>query len=111
MDRTTDPLDIILRLDRSKIETICVAAVGDFLMRLNVYKSTADAVDGTKFYVDATTVPESWNEIRDIVLKKKQPRKMFVQGNTSVGEDGKVVFKDYEPTMAGVIQSYIERAI
>ncbi len=102
--------NIVIHMDRSKIATVGVKAIGDFLMRLNVYKATADAQEGTRFYVDATTVSQEHVEIRDIVLEQKQPRKMFVQANTFIDEAGQVVLKEYEPTLAGVIQSYVERS-
>jgi dipeptidyl-peptidase-3 len=42
------------------------------------------------------------------VLKKKTPRKVFVQANT-VEKDGKVDLKEYNADNAGMIQSYVER--
>ena len=108
LDKTKD--DIIIHLDRTKINTIGVEAVGEFLMKLNVYKATADAIEGTKFYIDATSVSDDWVVVRDLVIAKKQPRKMFVQGNT-FEKDGKVEFVDYEPTMKGIIQSYMARGL
>lgn len=46
----------------------------------------------------------------DVVLAKKQPRKVFVQPNTFV-VDGKVELKEYPLTNEGVIQSFIERQL
>lgn len=43
---------LIVHMDRTKINTVGKKAVGDFLNRLNVYKSTADVVEGTKFFND-----------------------------------------------------------
>jgi dipeptidyl-peptidase-3 len=53
---------------------------------------------------------EFWGtKVRDVVLLKKQPRKVFVQANTFVGEDGNVSIKHYEPTPEGMIQSWVDR--
>jgi dipeptidyl-peptidase III len=67
---------------------------------------------GTQFYVDMTTVGlDFWGtKVRDIVLKNKQPRKVFVQANTTLDESsGKVAIKHYEPSLVGMIQSWADR--
>jgi dipeptidyl-peptidase-3 len=51
-------------------------------------------------------------KVRDVVLKNKQPRKVFVQANTSLDDaTGKVTLKHYEPTPEGMIQSWAEREV
>ena len=54
---------------------------------------------------------EYWgSKVRNAVLKKRQPRKVFVQANTYLDEaTGKVTLKQYEPTLEGMIQSWAER--
>ena len=87
-------------------------AVGKYLQKLHVYKSTADVETGTKFYVDMTTVGlDFWGtKVRDIVLKNKQPRKVFVQANTTLDEaSGKVSIKHYEPSLVGMVESWADR--
>lgn len=76
--------------------------------KLQVYKATADAVAGGKFYNDATAVDgEKWLRLRDLVIAKKQPRKIFVQLKTSLSTDSKqVLIKEYEPTLEGLISYY-----
>ncbi len=88
--------------------------MGDFLQKLHIYKSTADVETGTKFFTDMSTVGlDYWGTtVRDVVLKNKQPRKVFVQANTFLDEaTGKVAFKHYEPTAEGMIQSFAERGL
>jgi dipeptidyl-peptidase-3 len=48
--------------------------------------------------------------LRDLVLKNKIPRKVFVQGNT-VLEGDEVILKEYEPSLEGIIQSFVERGV
>ena len=48
--------------------------------------------------------------MREVVLQNKVPRKVFVQGNT-VLEGDKVILKEYEPTLEGLIQSFVERDV
>lgn len=97
-----------IRMDRSKIRSVGAPAVADLLAKLQIYKATADAENGVRFYLEATSVPEDWSELRDIVIKNKQPRKQFVQGNTLI-ENGQVVLREYEPSAKGMIQSFVER--
>lgn len=55
---------------------------------------------------------EFWGKkVRDEVLRVKQPRKVFVQANTYLEEDGKVELIEYEPTLEGMIKSYAERDV
>ena len=113
LDYKSDDLsDLTIKLDRSKILTAGREAVGKFLQKLHVYKSTADLETGTKFYVDMTTVGlDFWgSKVRDIVLKNKQPRKVFVQANTYLDEQsGKVSIKHYDASLTGIIQSWVDR--
>ena|SRR5690349_17207646 len=103
--------DLIIHLDRSKIESVGVEVVGRFLQKLQIYKATADAETGCQFYANQTAVEsEQWLKYREIVLAKKQPRKVFVQGNIFL-QNGKVVFKEYPLTLEGFIESFIERNV
>ncbi|KAI8092459.1 dipeptidyl peptidase III [Halteromyces radiatus] len=108
-DEGIDTLEI--RLDRSKIRSIGRPAVATFLEKLQVYKATADVENGSKLYLETTSVPDDWVSMRDTVIRNKQPRKVFVQGNTFIDDDGQVILKEYEASPIGMIQSYIERLV
>lgn len=99
-----------IHLDKSKIRSVGAPAVSKFLTKLQIYKATADEVNGTQLYMDATHVPEKWTSLRDIVIRSKQPRKVFVQANTILKDD-KVEFKEYEASATGMIQSFVERRV
>ena len=84
----------------------------NYLQKLHIYKSTADVETGNKFYLGMTEVGlDFWGtKVRDIVLKNKQPRKVFVQANTYLDEaTGKVSLKHYDATPEGIIQSWADR--
>lgn len=103
-----------INLDRNKILTTGRKAVGEYLQKLHVYKSTADVEAGAKFFTDMTTVdPEFWGKkVRDEVLRNKQPRKVFVQANTYLDDKtGKVTIKHYDATLEGMIQSWADRRV
>ncbi|KAI0030824.1 aflatoxin-detoxifizyme [Vararia minispora EC-137] len=104
--------NIYIRVDREKVLTRGRAVAGTLLVDLQVRKSTADGAGARAFYTELTTPLPGWEgEIRDFVLAKKQPRRIFVQPNTIIGEDGEVSLKEYALTPAGVIQSFVERAV
>jgi dipeptidyl-peptidase-3 len=106
-----DLSDLEIRLDRSKILTHGRPAVERYLQKLHIYKSTADVTGGTKLYDEVTSVDDWWGtKVREVVLQKKVPRKVFVQANTKL-EGDKVVLKEYEPTLEGMIQSFAERDV
>jgi len=84
---------------------------GKLLIELQVRKSTADGAGAREYYNSLTTPLQGWEgEIRNIVLAKKQPRKIFVQPNTFL-VNGEVQLKEYDMTPAGAIESFIERNI
>ncbi|XP_052767027.1 dipeptidyl peptidase 3-like [Mya arenaria] len=105
--------DIEITLDRSKINSVGKPAIGDFLKKLQVYKSTCDVTEGRKMYEYYSDVHDSddphFIDLREIVMARKQPRKMFVQHNTYLQDDGTVNLKIYEGRAEDLIQSWVDR--
>ncbi|KAG1756783.1 peptidase family M49-domain-containing protein [Suillus paluster] len=98
-------------LDRQKSLIHGRAVAGKLFIDLRVQRSTADGAGTRDFYTNLTTPLQGWeSEIRDVVLKKKLPRKMMLQPNTVV-VNGQVELKEYPLTPAGMIESYIERRL
>ena len=112
LDYTKDDLtDLTIKLDREKILTVGRKAVEEYLQKLHVYKCTADYDEGKRLYDEMTHVDEWWaTKLRPEVIRRKTPRKVFVQANT-VERDGMVELKEYEPTCEGMIQSWAEREV
>ena len=104
--------DLTIHIDRSKILTHGRPAVDAYLQKLHVYKATADVVEGRKLYEEMTTPDGTFwtKEVRDLVLRKKVPRKVFVQP-TTFEKDGEVELREYEPTLEGMIKSWAERGV
>ncbi|KAG6897567.1 hypothetical protein C0992_000155 [Termitomyces sp. T32_za158] len=103
--------NLYVRVDREKVLNEGKDAVGKLLISLQVYKSTADGAGARKFYNNLTKPLPGWEgDIRNLVLHKKLPRKIFVQPNTQL-VDGEAVLKEYPLTPAGVIESFIERSM
>lgn len=104
----SDYSDLTIHIDKTKIATVGQKAISDFLLKLHVYKCSADAVHGKAFFNELTTIPDDFLKFRDIVLAKKLPRKQLVQANTEI-KDGKVVLKEYDESEVGMIESFAER--
>lgn len=109
--------DLEVHLDRNKILTVGRPAVEKYLQKLQVYKATADFDEGKKMFDDICRV-DDWfaKQVRPFVLEKKTPRKIFVQPNTVMvggdgADDGKVELREYEPSLEGMVQSFVERDV
>ncbi|KAF2152883.1 dipeptidyl peptidase III [Myriangium duriaei CBS 260.36] len=101
--------DLTIHMDKTKIASHGRPAVEKFLQKLQVYKATADLKAGRELFEGITTVDEWFAEkVRPEVLRRAQPRKVFVQANTVV-EDGEARLKEYPATAEGMIQSFAER--
>ena len=89
-----------------KIESVGVPAIGAFLNKLQVYKSTADAASAKAMYEHYTTVPDDLLRLRDVVLAKKKPRQMLVQCHTALdAASGEVVLQEFEASAEGMVAS------
>lgn len=106
--------DLLLTLDRQKIKTVGKDAIGNFLRKLQIYKSTADIENARNMFAKYSVVAPPGGEAlpflsyRSIVIARRQPRKMLVQVNT-VLEGDKVDIKTYDATHEGLIKSWIDR--
>lgn len=105
-----DYSDLVIHLDRSKIDTVGKKAVGDYLQKLHVYKTTADYANGSQFYKEMTTVSDDLAKFRPAVLAAKQPRKLFVQANTKE-VSGDIELIEYDANYLGLIKSYVDREV
>jgi len=108
-DATTDKLTV--HIDRSKVLTHGKPAIGKLLLKLHIYRCTADVVACREYFEDLTRVDGIFAEWRKIVIANKRPRQILVQANTFLGEDGRVTLKEYEPSIEGMIQSWAERKV
>ncbi|GAA5829744.1 hypothetical protein JCM3766R1_001288 [Sporobolomyces carnicolor] len=113
-DETTGALvDAFARVDRKACLERSKEVMGRLLLEIQTRKSTGDRRGAEQFFEKLTKPSDEWvKELRPLVLSKKLPRKIFVQPNTRLVEDGKdVELIEYPVTVEGVIQSFVERAL
>lgn len=71
---------------RMQWETTCCCTSLSFSQ---VYRCTADVTAGEALYSNYSSVTEEHQAMRDIVLLRKMPRRMFVQPHTRI-DDGEI---------------------
>ncbi|PVH83360.1 peptidase M49, dipeptidyl-peptidase III [Cadophora sp. DSE1049] len=97
-----------VHIDRSQLESHGRKAIGDLLLKIHVYRCTADVEAATGFYTELTSVDKEMLRIRDIVEHNKGRKEVFIQANL-VQEGGKVKVVEYEKSAEGLIRSWVER--
>ena len=85
--------DLLLKMDRTKLETVGRPAMGKFLQKLQVYKSIGDFESAKKMFDEYSQFDDTWIKWRDIVIAKKKPRKAIIQANSFI--EGIYLFLPY----------------
>jgi len=99
-----------VHVDRSQITSVGRPALRELLMKLHIYRSTADASRCRALMQELTEPPIECLEWRQILLQQEAVKRVFVQPNTFlVGDD--VVLRDYEESPQGMIRSWAEREV
>jgi dipeptidyl-peptidase-3 len=101
---------IIVHVDRSRIVSDGKPALGQMLLRLHMYRCTANVTACRAYYEELSRVDGEFLEWRNAVIAQQQPQLVFVQANTFL-ESGKVTLKEYPATKEGVVQSWVERLV
>ncbi|KAL9655486.1 hypothetical protein ABK040_002154 [Willaertia magna] len=103
--------DLLITLNKDKINTVGRKAIYDYLLKINVYKSIGDKDSAVNMFNKYTSVEPEFLEMRKIVLDKKQPRKVFIQPHTTLTKEGtSAELVDYEISEDAMIQSHVAKA-
>jgi dipeptidyl-peptidase-3 len=104
-----------ITVHRDLIHTVGLTALSDFLIKLNVFKATADLEQGTQLYNKYSVVDDASLQIRNICLTNSKPRREFVQPTLRLLPNGpldnRVEYIKYENTHVGMIQSFLDKRI
>ena len=84
--------DLLMTLDRTKISSVGMPAMGKFLEKLQVYKSIGDYESGKKMFDSYSQFDETWIKWREIIIAKQKPKRAVVQANSFI--EGTV--RDYD---------------
>lgn len=102
--------DLLFTLDRTKIDSIGAPAIYEFLKKLQHYKSTADFAGGSALFAQYATIDAKMLEWRQIVIARRQPRRIFLQANTvAIQNETDVKLVTYDETPEGFIRSIVDR--
>ncbi|KAI1079291.1 dipeptidyl peptidase III [Whalleya microplaca] len=110
VDHDEERKRLTVRVDRSRILSHGKKALGDMLLRLHVYRCTADVQACREYYDDLSHVDEERLKWRETVIANKPPPLLNVQANTFLEGDS-VSLKEYEPTVEGIIENWYERGV
>jgi len=105
--------DLRVTVDRSRILTTGKKAVGDFLTKLQVYRSMGDVENGRKMFEHYSEVPEDGNypfaKWHAIVTNRRRPRAVLIMPNTKPEGEDSAKLITYPKGAEGKIQSWTER--
>jgi len=76
-----DNEDFLIHLDQALLVTEGKELIKQLLIVLQTYKSTGASDRGKKFYEEYSEVSEFFLKVREIVIKKKKPRRVDVNNN------------------------------
>jgi len=97
---------LYIGMDRNKIKSSGKEALGNFLKRLQVYKSTADP-EGLKMFEAYSQVSETFLNYKKIIELHKRPRRLELQCDLKI-EGDQIHYTSYPETFEGIIESYMD---
>jgi len=97
---------LYIGIDRTQIKTSGKEAIGNFIKRLQVYKSTANGEEGLKMFEKYSEVDEKFVNYRSIVLEHKKPRRLELQDDLKK-EGEEIHYVPFKETLEGVIESHL----
>ena len=106
---TGDNENFLIHLDRDLLATEGKELIKQLLIVLQTYKSSGCVERGLKFYNEYSEVSDFFLEIREIVIKKKKPRRLDVNNNLFRFSEDRIEPVTYPECHEGIILSYADR--
>lgn len=103
--------DFVLTVNRDIIKTVGIDALSKFLVKLMIFKATADFENGSALFAKYSTVDEIGLKIRDIYLANAKPRAQYIQPTLKLSSGGAVEYVKYGNTNLDMIKSYLDKNI
>jgi len=96
--------DFVITVDRNMILKEGLTRLKQYLVALQVYRSTGDFENCSKWFNEYSQVDEFHLKLRDIIIKKGKPRAIYIQPYLTM-KNNLVTLEDYPPTLDGLITS------
>lgn len=100
--------NVEVHLKRDAIATLGRDTIGDFLLKLQVHKSLGDLKEGSNLYLGYSEVTPEMLLLREIVMARKEPRKLLVQPHLK-DNGNSVELQTFPSTPEGMIASFVAR--
>ena len=101
---------LTVRVDCEKIADVGKPVLGTMLLRLHMYRATANVEECRTYYEDLSRVDGEYLEWRNAVIANAQPDLNYVHANTFIDGDN-VVLREYDATAEGILQSWADRKV
>jgi dipeptidyl-peptidase-3 len=99
--------NFIITVNRYLIHNKGIEHLRQFLLKLQVYKSTADIDNAKQLFMSYSKVDDYHIRLRNIIINNKKPRTIYSQPTTYIDNEGNVQMKVYPDTVEGLIESFI----
>lgn len=99
----------MIELDQANLVSEGKELIKKLLLVIQTYKSSGAADRGLKFYNEYSAVSDFFLEVRDIVIKKKKPRRIELNNNLVRYSEQCVEPITYPETFEGIVLSYADR--
>lgn len=100
--------NLVIHFDRSQIESVGRPALQELILKLHIYRCTADIGPGSTLFEELTSVGEEYQQWQEAVFAHREPRSLSIQANTFL-EGENVLLKEYTLTKEGLIESWVDR--
>ena len=99
--------DVTVRVARDKVATVGRKAVGSFLLQLQTHKSLGDVEVGKAMFSRYAEVPAEMAALREVVMARKEPRKLLVQPHMHADGAGGVALRQFDESTHGMVESFV----